>query len=145
MTGSSCVSESVSRGVFSVGSYWNHLKVFIDKYFLQTFVIENSPFCLLSSTYKAHLFHKKYKCFFFFSITSVIYLQQKLWMKYASSPKALSPPALNSAVPFPLHLFLWSWLCVRSSIRVLRYPGERRDGWSYFSLFYTTLRNKWDP
>lgn len=66
MTGSSCVSESVSRGVFSVGSYWKHLKVFIDKYFLQTFVIENSPFCLLSSTYKAHLFHKKYKCFFFF-------------------------------------------------------------------------------
>lgn len=62
-----------------------------------------------------------------------------------SRPKALSPPARSCVLPFPLHLFLWSWLCVRSSIRVLRYPGERRNSCGYFSLLYTSLRNKWDP
>lgn len=126
MMGSSCVSLWLV-GHFPLdaienpqGVYWQMLPTghYNREFsFLPAPPVPTRPIC---STFR-HAVSKN----IFFSVPSIICLQQKLWIKYASRPKALSPPALSSALPFPLHLFLRCWLCVRSSIRVLRYPRER--------------------
>lgn len=146
MTGSSCVSLWIV-GHFPLDAIENPGGVYWQMLPMRCYIWEVSslpaPWFLQSPStpHLGTLFQKIH----FFLVPFVICLQQKLWIKYACRPKALSPPALNSALPFPLHLFAWCWLCVRSSIRVLRYPGERRNSCSYFSLLYTSLCNKWDP
>lgn len=146
MTGSSCVSLWIV-GHFPLdvienpgGVYWQML--LMGCYNREVSSLPAPQFLQGPSTPRLGMLFQKIH---FFSVPFVIRPQQKLWIKYASRPKALSPPALNSALPFPLHLFLWCWLCVQSSIRVLRYPGERRNSCSYFWLLYTSLCNKCDP